>query len=317
MNYIDLIIIGVILLSMWNGIRNGFIPGLIELITWLGSLVLCFLIFPVISNFLERFIESEVFRIIISLFATILLIRVLFSLVIDKFLVKIPFTLHEHPINRALGIIPGMINGLVYACLITAFLILFPLDERIKVKTQESFLAEKLIRQIEKLEAYVTPALTELSKGAFKKITIEPGSEKFIKLGFTVKDATPRSDLELQMLTLVNQERAKMKLALLKADPELRLVARAHAADMFSRGYFSHFTPERKDPFDRIRAAQVVFITAGENLALALTLALAHDGLMKSPGHRANILHKSFGRVGIGILDGGMHGYMIVQNFRN
>jgi len=38
---------------------------------------------------------------------------------------------------------------------------------------------------------------------------------------------------------------------------------------------------------------------------------------MNSPGHRANILDRSYHRVGIGILDGGMHGLMVTQNFRN
>jgi uncharacterized protein YkwD len=38
---------------------------------------------------------------------------------------------------------------------------------------------------------------------------------------------------------------------------------------------------------------------------------------MNSPGHRANILNPSFGRVGIGILDGGFYGLMISQEFRD
>ncbi|WP_432711580.1 CAP domain-containing protein, partial [Pedobacter sp.] len=87
--------------------------------------------------------------------------------------------------------------------------------------------------------------------------------------------------------------------------------------DMFDRGYFSHYTPEGEDPFARIRKYRVSFMSAGENLALAQTLPLAHVGLMNSPGHRANILNPSFGRLGIGILDGGIYGLMITQNFRN
>jgi uncharacterized protein YkwD len=62
---------------------------------------------------------------------------------------------------------------------------------------------------------------------------------------------------------------------------------------------------------------RVRFLAAGENLAYAHTLQIAHTGLMNSPGHRANILRKQFGRLGIGILDGGIHGLMITQNFRN
>jgi uncharacterized protein YkwD len=86
---------------------------------------------------------------------------------------------------------------------------------------------------------------------------------------------------------------------------------------MLARGYFSHVTPDGKDPFDRLRAEGVRFLNAGENLALARNLAMAHQGLMDSPGHRANILRPQFGRVGIGIVDAGRYGLMVTQNFRN
>jgi uncharacterized protein YkwD len=86
---------------------------------------------------------------------------------------------------------------------------------------------------------------------------------------------------------------------------------------MFERGYFSHNTPEGKDPFHRMREAKVMFRTAGENLALSPTVQIAHTGLMNSPGHRANILSPAFGRVGIGIMNGGRRGLMVSQEFRN
>jgi uncharacterized protein YkwD len=73
----------------------------------------------------------------------------------------------------------------------------------------------------------------------------------------------------------------------------------------------------RCDPFDRMREANVRFVTAGENLALVPTVQVAHRGLMNSPGHRANILYPQFARVGIGIMDGGIRGLMISQEFRN
>jgi uncharacterized protein YkwD len=94
-------------------------------------------------------------------------------------------------------------------------------------------------------------------------------------------------------------------------------VARRHSVDMFARGYFSHVTPEGRSPFDRMNESGVAYRTAGENLALAPTLTIAHTGLMNSPGHRANILRPEFGRLGIGIVDGGARGLMVTQNFRN
>jgi uncharacterized protein YkwD len=86
---------------------------------------------------------------------------------------------------------------------------------------------------------------------------------------------------------------------------------------MLARGYFAHVTPEDRDPFDRIREGKVRFLTAGENLAFAQSLPVAHRGLMNSPGHRANILRPQFGRLGIGIMDGGRFGLMVTQNFRD
>jgi uncharacterized protein YkwD len=132
-----------------------------------------------------------------------------------------------------------------------------------------------------------------------------------------VANPRPRPDLEARMLELLNKERVAAGLKPFAPDPELTEVARLHSADMFTRGYFAHDTPEGRDPFDRIREAKVHFVTAGENLALAPTVQVAHTGLMNSPGHRANILHPQFGRVGIGIMDGGIRGLMVTQNFRN
>ena len=59
----------------------------------------------------------------------------------------------------------------------------------------------------------------------------------------------------------------------------------------------------------------IKFSAAGENLALAPNVSLAHQGLMNSPGHRANIMSGDFGKVGIGVVDGGIYGEMFVQEF--
>jgi uncharacterized protein YkwD len=165
-------------------------------------------------------------------------------------------------------------------------------------------------------ENKLSPVFTEALKRAMYN-TKTVVSEEAVKLPFTISVYKARPDLEAQMLILVNKERLKNGLKAVKADPAIAAVARKHSADMFKRGYFSHYTPEGKNPFDRMKAGDISFFTAGENLALAQTLSIAHTGLMNSPGHRANILNPSFGRLGIGILDGGIYGLMITQNFRN
>ena len=88
----------------------------------------------------------------------------------------------------------------------------------------------------------------------------------------------------------------------LVADDALREVARRHSLEMFQRDYFSHTSPTTGSPFDRMRAASILFVVAGENLAFAPNVDIAHRGLMNSPGHRANILRPEFGRIGIGAI---------------
>jgi uncharacterized protein YkwD len=100
-------------------------------------------------------------------------------------------------------------------------------------------------------------------------------------------------------------------------DPAIDAVARAHAVDMLQRGYFAHEAPDGRTPFDRMRLGNVQFTAAGENLALAPTVALAHQGLMDSPGHKANILHPAFRRVGIGAARADGRGRMFTQDFAN
>ena len=103
------------------------------------------------------------------------------------------------------------------------------------------------------------------------------------------------------MLALVNQARAAQGLAPLALDNHLRSIARTHSADMAARDYFAHVNPDDLSPMDRLVAAGYEFTLMGENLALYPSTVGAHEGLMDSPGHRANILHEGFGRISIGV----------------
>jgi len=122
-------------------------------------------------------------------------------------------------------------------------------------------------------------------------------------------------DLEKQMLDLVNKERVEVGLAPLKMDAKLVDVARLKSQDMIDKNYFSHTSPTYGDPFAMMKDYGVEYSMAGENLAGNSSLPGAHEALMNSPGHRANILKPEFTHVGIGVVKGGPYGMMITQMF--
>jgi uncharacterized protein YkwD len=318
-NWVDLILVLIILLSGAAGWYRGFILSLLDLVRWFGSWMAALLFYRPLSIFLGYITDwSDVWRHPIAFISIAIIASITIQLVARAILRRTSLETHFHPINRLLGMLPGFINGLVTSAIVSALLFAVPLSDQISDKVQQSWLAEKFAVFTDELEDALAPVFRPaINQTLNKLITVEPGSEESVELPFKVENSRPEPSLEAQMLELINQERTSRGLKPLQADPELVPVARAHSADMFTRGYFSHYTPEGEDPFQRMKDAGIRYRTAGENLALAPTLRIAHTGLMNSPGHRANILNPNFGRIGIGIMSGGRRGIMVSQEFRN
>ncbi len=105
----------------------------------------------------------------------------------------------------------------------------------------------------------------------------------------------------------------------MKASTILNLSAQRHAQDMLKRKYFSHETPEKKKPEDRIRAVGYftppcncsVRFSYGENIAKGQKSPRdVMNSWMNSTVHRTNILKRDFKELGVGYA-----GDVWVQNF--
>jgi len=317
MNFIDIFLIVVILFCMYAGWLRGFILSGLDILVFILNIFLAFLCYPYLSAFLTKHSSLDFWSAPLSFIVTLILFRVVLSIIVNQILKVVPASAHASTVNHVLGVIPGAVNGFIWATVISALLLSIPFSGTLSNNVKESVFTNKITDKVEWLNEKFSPVFDEAVSKTVNKLSVNQGSESSIQLPFKTDNPRVREDLESKMLILVNEERQKAGLKPLKPDLELRVVARDHSKDMFARGYFSHITPEGKSPFDRMRKAKVRFLVAGENLALGQTLYICHTGLMNSPGHRANILNTAFSRVGIGILDGGIYGLMVTQNFRN
>jgi uncharacterized protein YkwD len=317
MNWVDIILIIVILIAAWTGYHKGFIHACADLLIWIGSLALAFVCYPVLAGKMEKLFSPSLWVMPLTFLVCLFLFGSLLSWFARWLFRKIHVSVFESRANHVLGIIPGLVNGVIWTTVVSLLLLTMPFTNKLSEEAQESRIAEKLTPSAEWVEEKLSPVFSEVVRKSMTKLTVEPSSEAMIPLGFTTTRVKERPDLEAQMLAMVNEERVRNGLSILVADTAMRRVAIAHSRDMMARGYFSHETPENRSPFDRMKAAGVKYRLAGENLAIARTLSIAHTGLMNSPGHRANILKPAYGRLGIGIVDGGLHGLMISQEFRN
>ena len=317
LNLVDALLAAIVLTGAFGGWSRGFIHATLDLLTLVASMFVAFLAYRYPAAWAQALLPQ------LGVWAAPLAFVILFFL--THYLLGIatlalartaPTAVHRNVGNRLLGIAPGLVNGAVFAIVTAVVLLTLPLGP-VTIWARDSALATRLSAPAEWMEVQLAPIFDPAVHSTLQAVTVDPASRKSIALRHTVAKPVVRNDLEDAMLDLVNAERQQRGLRPLKGDPVLAELARAHGRDMFARGYFSHVTPDGRDLGDRMRTARIGYLAAGENLALAPTLAGAHQGLMHSPGHRANILRPQFGRLGIGVLDGGRYGLMVTQNFRN
>lgn len=118
-----------------------------------------------------------------------------------------------------------------------------------------------------------------------------------------VAQSAPTGDqaAEQEMLRLVNLARAREGLTSLRLDPKLQDAARQHSQRMAKVRQLSHQLSGEPVFSKRLQEAGAQFSSSGENVAFNQTAQAAHEDLMQSPPHRANILSPKFNAIGIGV----------------
>lgn len=118
-------------------------------------------------------------------------------------------------------------------------------------------------------------------------------------------DRSSLPTLRQDLLTLINQERARLRVRTLLLENRLNGVAQAHAEDMVRRNYFSHRNPEGESAATRLQRAGWPYRAMSENIAKGHRSAEeVLQAWLGSQGHRRNIRDAGFARVGIGYFSG-------------
>ena len=315
-NYIDLIIILVLIYFASEAWRHGFWILLADFISFLGSLLLSLRLYKYVSEFLKvNFSLSLSISNALGFLFSAILIESIFGLILGLLIHKLPQHVRHHKLNKYLGIFPGVGEGLILVSFILTLLIAVPIKPQIKIDIENSRIGSIVLQQTTLAEKYVNEVFGGVINDSLTYFTIKPNTDETVKLNITKFELAIDEKSEIEMFKKVNIERRKLAIQELTWNPDLVPVARSHAKDMWEKSYFSHYSPEGKDVGDRLQAASIKYGFAGENLALAPTLNTAHTGLMNSKGHRENILEGRFKKVGIGVIDNGVMGKMFVQVF--
>lgn len=322
-NVLDLVILGIIAFYAYEGYLLGLVAALIDLLSFFLSFIIALKFYSFVSPFIAAWFSlSPGFANAIAFFLIALASEILLNLLFRKALARFPALAPENlfantskRLNHILGILPGTASAVIILSFLLTLVIALPSSPFLKEVVNTSHVGSRLVANA----AVFENRLNDIFGGALHEtlnfLTIEPQSSERINLRFKVASPTVDTESEQQMWRVINSERQKRGLSVLTLDAALRDAARDYSRDMFVRGYFSHYSPEGESPFMRMENAGIEYLSAGENLALAPSVELAMQGLMNSPGHRANMLSENFGRIGIGVMDGGIYGKMFTQEF--
>lgn len=237
---------------------------------------------------------------------------------VAKFIFGYLQKLEKHPLNLPLGFVAAIFQASILFLFIISLVFAFPSLPQVKNDILQSKTGPFFVDLSRSLEKGLKNIFGEAIYETLNFITIKPESKEKVDLGFRISKRQLSFDpqSESTMETLVNQERRNQGLKPLVIDEKLKEIARSYAREMFENGFFSHISAvDGSTPADRAIRAGVTFTIIGENLAFAPDIYIAHQGLMNSPGHRKNILLPDYGRVGIGVVDGGGYGKIFVQEF--
>jgi uncharacterized protein YkwD len=121
-------------------------------------------------------------------------------------------------------------------------------------------------------------------------------------------------DGALRLLELVNGERRRAGIEPLEWDDRAAEAALRHARWMAQQGELSHRFPGEPKLRDRLSATGLRFNDDAENVAFNSDIESAHQHLMQSAGHRANILNPRFDAAGFAVIWKGARVY-VAENF--
>src|ERR1044071_7650275 len=116
MNWVDILLIVIMLVAVWDGWQRGFLLGSLALLGWIGSVYVGFLFYPYGARLLEQYVPSlGVWNLPLAFILVVVLTRLILSVIINGILSTTPPSVHRSALNHAAGIIPGIINGFIYS----------------------------------------------------------------------------------------------------------------------------------------------------------------------------------------------------------
>jgi uncharacterized protein YkwD/uncharacterized membrane protein required for colicin V production len=304
---VDAIIVGFIGFAAWRGWRRGLLLALTGFIGFIVAVAAAVFGYRLLAAPLRGVLKLSNGVSYIAGAVIIFIGITLGFFVLGRMLTKLVRITTWGKVNDAGGAALSGVWALSWVTVVLLSLSVIPAPKAIASGVEGSTIAQAIVRDAPTFTRSLARTDLRAMLAFFSR------TDRGVVITAT-RDVRVEPHEERLLAYLIDEERKSHDLRSLRYDSGLAAVARAHALDMYRRGYFGHDSPEGFGTGTRLKRARIRFIVAGENLALAPTLIVGHNELMTSKRHRLHILSKRFTRVGVGVVFG-PQGLLITQEF--
>jgi uncharacterized membrane protein required for colicin V production len=174
MNYVDYVVMIVIIMSAIFGLYRGFITSAVSLLGWILAIVLTYQLYPQIEGYLSEHIKSKVMVIVVGSGGLLISLLIIFG-IINSILYKLIGDLKKSLIDRVIGLFFGMVRGFF----IISFLFLcFSISFKLLTGKKEELTGKDYPTAIANATSF---KLMENGAAALKAFLPESFNEKFFK----------------------------------------------------------------------------------------------------------------------------------------
>lgn len=177
-----------------------------------------------------------------------------------------------------------------------------------------------IIRSINNLgftSLYREKLLNIINSQLIKSVVVSTPSNEIINIKSNFTSSSLSENLAEEDFKLINIERERAGVAALARDSRLDKMASDYGREIIKYKRLSHMDENGVPLLDRAKSYGISFDYVGENLALAPSIELAHQGFMASQNHKENILLKAYRHAGVAVLDLSPSGKLVVEEFTN
>lgn len=112
MNWVDFVVIAIVVFSAVVGLVRGFVKETFSLVTWVGAFVVAVIFSADIQKLLVHYVPGDQLRLVLA-FAALFAATLLFGIVIGHLFTRAVEGSHLASIDRSLGLLFGIARGYV------------------------------------------------------------------------------------------------------------------------------------------------------------------------------------------------------------